>query len=58
VDGGQSPPETLKNATRAAAQLGTLGSGNHFVEIATDESDGVWILLHSGSRGGGNNLAT
>ena len=43
---------------RAAAQLGTLGSGNHFIELATDESGRVWILLHSGSRGGGNKLAT
>jgi tRNA-splicing ligase RtcB len=52
------PPPTLDDARRAAAQLGTLGSGNHFIELATDESDRVWILLHSGSRGGGNKLAT
>jgi RNA-splicing ligase RtcB len=52
------PPETLENPSRAAAQLGTLGSGNHFVEIAADESERLWILLHSGSRGGGNKLAT
>jgi tRNA-splicing ligase RtcB len=51
-------PETLENTQRAAAQLGTLGSGNHFIELATDEHFGVWILLHSGSRGGGNKLAT
>src|SRR5687767_4813819 len=53
-----APPPTLDNPERAAAQLGTLGSGNHFIELATDESDRVWILLHSGSRGGGNKLAT
>ena len=35
-------------------QLGTLGSGNHFVEMCLDESQGVWIMLHSGSRGIGN----
>ncbi len=53
-----APPPTLDNAQRAAAQLGTLGSGNHFIELATDEENRVWILLHSGSRGGGNKLAT
>lgn len=52
------PPETLARPARAAMQLGTLGSGNHFVELARDEAGGVWILLHSGSRGGGNQLAT
>ncbi|MDO8628196.1 MAG: RtcB family protein [Nanoarchaeota archaeon] len=38
--------------------LGTLGSGNHFIEISLDENDQVWIVLHSGSRGIGNQLAT
>ena len=52
------PPPTLDTPERAAAQLGTLGSGNHFIELATDEDGGIWILLHSGSRGGGNKLAT
>jgi RNA-splicing ligase RtcB len=52
------PPPTLENPSRAAAQLGTLGSGNHFIELAADEDDRLWILLHSGSRGGGNKLAT
>ncbi len=41
-----------------AKQLGTLGSGNHFIEICLDESDRVWVVLHSGSRGIGNILAT
>jgi tRNA-splicing ligase RtcB len=41
----------------ALAQLGTLGSGNHFVEVCLDERDVVWVLLHSGSRGVGNQLA-
>ncbi len=39
-------------------QLGTLGGGNHFVEVCLDESDGVWVMLHSGSRGVGNRIGT
>jgi len=38
--------------------LGTLGSGNHFIEICLDENEQVWVTLHSGSRGIGNRLAT
>ena len=38
--------------------LGSLGSGNHFIEICLDENDQVWVALHSGSRGIGNRLAT
>ncbi len=37
--------------------LGSLGSGNHFIEISLDDSDQVWVVLHSGSRGIGNKLA-
>ncbi len=37
-------------------QLGSLGGGNHFIEICIDESDHIWITLHSGSRGPGNNI--
>src|SRR5262249_9759671 len=43
-----------KGAERAAAQLGTLGSGNHFIEVCLDEKQDVWVMLHSGSRGTGN----
>jgi tRNA-splicing ligase RtcB len=39
-------------------QLGSLGSGNHFIEVSVDEEDRVWLFLHSGSRGIGNNIAT
>jgi tRNA-splicing ligase RtcB len=39
-------------------QLGSLGSGNHFIEVSVDERDHVWLFLHSGSRGVGNKLAT
>jgi len=35
-------------------QLGTLGGGNHFIEVCLDESQSVWVMLHSGSRGIGN----
>ncbi len=38
-------------------QLGTLGSGNHFIELAHDETGGVWATLHSGSRGVGKRIA-
>ena len=39
-------------------QVGTLGGGNHFIEICLDESDAVWVMLHSGSRGTGNLIGT
>jgi tRNA-splicing ligase RtcB len=38
-------------------QLGSLGSGNHFIEVSVDETDAVWMFLHSGSRGVGNKIA-
>jgi tRNA-splicing ligase RtcB (3'-phosphate/5'-hydroxy nucleic acid ligase) len=37
--------------------LGTLGTGNHFIEVCLDESDQVWFMLHSGSRGVGNRIS-
>ena len=39
-------------------QLGTLGGGNHFIEICLDEEGAVWVMLHSGSRGTGNLIGT
>ena len=39
-------------------QLGSLGSGNHFIEVCADETAHVWLFLHSGSRGVGNKIAT
>lgn len=48
---------TPKQRSTAAKQLGSLGSGNHFVEVCLDERDRVWVVLHSGSRGIGNQLA-
>jgi tRNA-splicing ligase RtcB len=44
-------------ATKAARQFGTLGSGNHFFELCVDERGQCWVVLHSGSRGIGNQLA-
>jgi len=44
-------------AGRWELQLGTLGSGNHFIEVTLDEEDRVWLFLHSGSRGVGNKIA-
>lgn len=38
--------------------MGTLGTGNHFVEVCLDEGGGVWVMLHSGSRGPGNKFGT
>ena len=53
-------PETLggKDLAKAGPQLGTLGGGNRFVEVSLDEDQRVWCVLHSGSRGIGNRLAT
>ena len=48
---------TSKQETTAATQFGSLGSGNHFFEVCLDERDPVWVVLHSGSRGIGNQLA-
>jgi tRNA-splicing ligase RtcB len=43
-------------AERASHQLGSLGSGNHFIEVCLDEAGAVWVVLHSGSRGIGNRI--
>lgn len=43
---------------RAYHQMGSLGGGNHFIEICLDEEDALWVMLHSGSRFIGNHLAT
>jgi tRNA-splicing ligase RtcB len=48
---------TPKQRERAIAQFGTLGSGNHFIAVARDERERVWVVVHSGSRGIGNELA-
>jgi len=45
-------------STSWAHQLGTLGGGNHFIEVCVDEAARVWVMLHSGSRGIGNAIGT
>ena len=51
-------PEAAKLKTLARDQLGTIGSGNHYVDLFTDELDRVWVGVHFGSRGLGHKLAT
>lgn len=46
------------NSNNYSRHMGTLGTGNHFIEICLDESDDVWVMLHSGSRGAGNRIGT
>jgi tRNA-splicing ligase RtcB (3'-phosphate/5'-hydroxy nucleic acid ligase) len=48
---------TIKNSNHLT-HLGTLGTGNHFIEVCLDEGDHVWFMLHSGSRGVGNKIGT
>ena len=45
-------------AQNNARHMGTLGTGNHFIEVCLDESNQVWVMLHSGSRGCGNRIGT
>ena len=49
-------PKLTKAAGKFTKHTGTLGSGNHFVEICLDEEQRVWVMLHSGSRGIGNTI--
>lgn len=55
--GNLAAPGASKLEERAGKQLGTLGGGNHFIELCTDEDDNIWITLHSGSRNVGKELA-
>jgi tRNA-splicing ligase RtcB (3'-phosphate/5'-hydroxy nucleic acid ligase) len=52
---GRHPEARTKNGEK---QLGTLGTGNHFIEISVDLDDDVWVVLHSGSRGFGNRIGS
>ena len=51
-------PKIAQAAERAPNHMGSLGTGNHFVEICLDEENYVWIMLHSGSRGIGNRIGS
>lgn len=51
-------PKILKGQPNTHHHLGTLGSGNHFIEVCLDEGNQVWVMLHSGSRGIGNRIGS
>lgn len=51
-------PQLAQAERRAPHHVGTLGTGNHFIEICLDEEARVWVMLHSGSRGIGNRIGT
>ncbi len=53
---GLQPKKGSPLGERAACHLGTLGTGNHFIEVCLDEGEHVWVMLHSGSRGVGNRI--
>jgi tRNA-splicing ligase RtcB len=55
--GGKVLRSVTETAPNWAMQLGSLGSGNHFIEVTADEQNRVWLFLHSGSRGVGNKIA-
>jgi tRNA-splicing ligase RtcB len=57
-DPAWSSIKRLQLRDKAAAQLGTVGSGNHYVDVFTDEQDRVWVGAHFGSRGFGHGIAT
>jgi tRNA-splicing ligase RtcB len=54
----QEKDVVLTHSPQWTNQLGSLGGGNHFIELCVDEKDNVWLFLHSGSRGVGNKIAT
>lgn len=54
----ESQTKILNRQDQGPRQLGTLGTGNHFVELCLDKEGGVWLMLHSGSRGIGNRIGT
>lgn len=54
----EDQPKILNRKDQGPRQLGSLGTGNHFVELCLDKENGVWLMLHSGSRGIGNRIGT
>jgi tRNA-splicing ligase RtcB len=57
LDGLTEASRAIAEKRGARKQLGTLGGGNHFIEIGADRLDVVWIIIHSGSRGTGHGIA-
>ena len=53
-----NPDNILRGADKAGDQMGTLGGGNHFIELCISKKDEVWLMLHTGSRGLGNLIAS
>lgn len=51
-------PDLMRGNVNGARHLGSLGTGNHFIEVCLDELDNVWLMLHSGSRGIGNRIGS
>lgn len=51
-------PKLMQGHVNAARHLGTLGTGNHFIEVCLDQHQNVWVMLHSGSRGIGNRIGS
>ena len=51
-------PKLIGARTNTHRHYGTLGTGNHFIELCLDEAEGVWLMLHSGSRGIGNRIGS
>ena len=49
---------SIKQKTHPSFQLGTLGGGNHFIDICLDQEDNVWVMLHTGSRGVGSKIGS
>lgn len=58
IDVQDRHPGLLKGNVNTVRHLGTLGTGNHFIELCLDESQDVWVMLHSGSRGIGNRIGS
>jgi len=54
----EDQPKVLNRVDQGPRQLGSLGTGNHFVELCLDKEGCVWLMLHSGSRGIGNRIGT
>lgn len=54
----EDQPKILNRKDQGPRQLASLGTGNHFVELCLDKDNGVWLMLHSGSRGIGNRIGS